>query len=177
MSGGAPIGNSNGKKWPLEHWAALQEFLKEGMSASEIAAAMNAKFLWRTSYTRNSVIGRINRQGLKLSNTQPPRRKNTGPKPWEQAGISKRHYKRLQAKKRAGTSRSPSPPLAIVWPPALPAARNVALVDLAPDDCRWPGGEPVAFCGAMRLPQDELGRRPSYCFHHHRMSLRGAGRD
>ena len=55
--------------WAPEHSDVLREYLAKGMSYSEIAAAINAKF--KTAYSRSSAIGRAKRMGL------------TGPKPRE----------------------------------------------------------------------------------------------
>ena len=60
--------------WAPKHSDALREFLLRGMSYSEIAAAINAKF--GTSYTRNATIGRSKRMGLGA-----PDRSNDRPKP------------------------------------------------------------------------------------------------
>src|ERR1019366_4272532 len=48
--------------WTPEHSSALQEYLAKGMSYSEIAEAINAKF--NTAYTRHAAIGRARRLGL-----------------------------------------------------------------------------------------------------------------
>jgi GcrA cell cycle regulator len=48
--------------WAPEHSDALREYLAKGMSYSEIADAINAKF--KTAYSRNAAIGRAKRMGL-----------------------------------------------------------------------------------------------------------------
>src|ERR1700687_3594047 len=48
--------------WASEHSDALREYLVKGMSYSEIAEAINAKF--KTAYSRNAAIGRARRMGL-----------------------------------------------------------------------------------------------------------------
>ena len=48
--------------WAPEHSDALREYLGRGMSHSEAAQAINAKF--NTAYSRNAVIGRAKRMGL-----------------------------------------------------------------------------------------------------------------
>ncbi len=48
--------------WPPEHSEALRDYLAKGMSYSEIAGAINAKF--RTAYSRNAALGRARRMGL-----------------------------------------------------------------------------------------------------------------
>jgi GcrA cell cycle regulator len=48
--------------WTPEHSNALREHLAKGMSYSEVAEAINAKF--NTAYTRHAAIGRARRLGL-----------------------------------------------------------------------------------------------------------------
>ena len=48
--------------WAPGHTDALREYLAKGMSYSEIAGAINAKF--GTAFSRNAAIGRARRMGL-----------------------------------------------------------------------------------------------------------------
>jgi GcrA cell cycle regulator len=48
--------------WAPEHCEALRENLAKGMSYSEIAEAINARF--STAYSRNATLGRARRMGL-----------------------------------------------------------------------------------------------------------------
>ena len=48
--------------WAPAHSEALREYLGKGMSYSEIADAINAKF--KTAYSRSAAIGRATRMGL-----------------------------------------------------------------------------------------------------------------
>src|SRR5258705_11902599 len=48
--------------WASEHSDALREYLAKGMSYSEIARAINARF--KTAYSRSAAIGRASRMGL-----------------------------------------------------------------------------------------------------------------
>jgi GcrA cell cycle regulator len=48
--------------WAPAHSEALREYLAKGMSYSEIADAINAKF--KTAYSRSAAIGRATRIGL-----------------------------------------------------------------------------------------------------------------
>ena len=48
--------------WASEHSDALREYLAKGMSYSEIAQAINARF--KTAYSRSAAIGRASRMGL-----------------------------------------------------------------------------------------------------------------
>src|SRR5258708_39343222 len=48
--------------WAPEHSDVLREYLAKGMSYSEIADAINAKF--KTAYSRSAALGRAKRMGL-----------------------------------------------------------------------------------------------------------------
>ena len=48
--------------WPPEHSQALREYHAKGMSYSQIAKALNARFA--TAYTRSAALGRAKRMGL-----------------------------------------------------------------------------------------------------------------
>src|SRR5258708_19729935 len=48
--------------WAPEHSDALRQYLAKGMSYSEIADAINAKF--KTTYSRSAALGRAKRMGL-----------------------------------------------------------------------------------------------------------------
>ena len=64
----APDGKKDKKReveqtnWAPEHSQALREYHAKGMSYSQIAKAINAKFA--TSYPRNAALGRAKRMGL-----------------------------------------------------------------------------------------------------------------
>ena len=166
---GAPLGNNNGHRvntWPAEHDEALKEYFAEGMSSSEIAAALNHRFRG-AGYTRNAVIGRRIRMGIKCANPHPKGRKTRtdapAPKPWEAAGIGKRQYQRRRQAERQGVV-APLP-AAIRCEPLV--SRNLVLTDLEHGDCRYPHGEvDFRFCGHRQL----VGS--SYCPEHHYLTLR-----
>ncbi len=163
---GPPLGNDNAhryNRWPLEHEEALKTCFAEGMSSSAIAAELNWRF--HSQYTRNAVIGRRIRMGIKCADPKASSRRPRGaaePKPWDMAGVSKRQYRRRQAKARGPVLASP--PIAVVYPFA--SALNIALVDLEAGHCRWPSGVPVMFCGHPKADGS------SYCPGHLHASLR-----
>ena len=70
--------------WAPEHCEALRENLAKGMSYSEIAEAINAKF--DTAYSRNATIGRARRMGLAGAD-----RPGIWPRPPTRAEQSKAH--------------------------------------------------------------------------------------
>lgn len=69
-------------EWPEEHSKALTGFLEGGMSRGRAADAINRQF--KTSYTRNAIIGRAARMELppaekKPQERKPRKRSNAGP--------------------------------------------------------------------------------------------------
>lgn len=54
--------NPNASKWPVEATDMLCELWKSGLSCKQIAAEINRTF--KTSYTRNAIIGKGQRLGL-----------------------------------------------------------------------------------------------------------------
>jgi GcrA cell cycle regulator len=153
--------------WAPEHCEALREHLAKGMSYSEIAAAINAKF--NTAYSRNATIGRAKRMGL--AGFERPR------------GWSKLSPKAQQPNlRRLRQRRLPE----LWWPiPTFERTetaklrcvevepRHLPLVDLEPTDCRYPyggdeEGEAITFCGHPRREGS------SYCAPHFDLT-RGPG--
>jgi hypothetical protein len=65
--------------WTPEHSQALREYLARGMSYSEIADAINAKF--KTAYSRNATLGRARRMGL-AGPERPEDSRKPLPQPW-----------------------------------------------------------------------------------------------
>jgi len=132
--------------WAPEHCDALREYHTKGMSYSEIANAINAKF--GTAYSRNAAIGRGKRMGLagpdqpKASHRVP--HNASTPRP------------RRSREPRAAEPVQPKPALVRVEPVKLRCVgikpRLLSLVDLERGDCRYPyggdrEGEAIAFCG------------------------------
>jgi GcrA cell cycle regulator len=141
--------------WLPEHSDALREFLLRGMSYSEIAAAINAKF--GTSYTRNATIGRSKRMGLGA-----PDRSGAWPKPPPRSKAPKRSEDSLQKRRLPRTKRrnEPAPMRESVEPVRLRCVgikpRLLSLIELDDGDCRYPyggdrDGEAITFCGHPRL--------------------------
>ena len=154
--------------WAPKHSDALREFLLRGMSYSEIAAAINAKF--GTSYTRNATIGRSKRMGLGA-----PDRSNDRPKPPPCGKAPKRLEDSLQKRHVPRTERrsEPAPMRESVEPVRLRCVgikpRLLSLIELEDGDCRYPyggdrDGEAITFCGHPRL----AGSR--YCAPHCRLT-------
>ena len=145
--------------WAPEHSGALREYLALGMTYSEIARAINAKF--NTHYTRNAALSRARRIGL-VSNERPA--DLTSPAPQHQQPSMSR-----LRKASAAASRRLVPHFVREEAPKLRCVdvepRHVSLLELEACDCRYPyggdeEGEAITFCGHPRREDS------SYCTAH-----------
>ena len=157
--------------WAEEHSEALRKFLANGMSYSEIAEAINAKF--NTAYSRNAAIGRARRMGF----SAPDRPKDL-PTHWPrlppEPGAARLHRPR---ERHASGFMRPMPVSEIMETVGLRCVeidpRHLSLLDLERGDCRYPyggdeDGEAITFCGHPRRPGS------SYCVAHFHLT-RGPG--
>jgi GcrA cell cycle regulator len=158
--------------WAPAHCAALRDFLARGMSYSEAAEAINARF--RTAYTRNAAIGRGKRMGLVAPDRQEKRltraRKTKAP-----SRAKPRERRKVETRRSEGVPTPPAP-----TPPAPAKLRCVGIAprllsfgELGPGDCRYPyggdkEGEAITFCGHPRRAG------ASYCTPHFHLT-RGVG--
>jgi GcrA cell cycle regulator len=153
--------------WPPEHSEALRADLARGMSYSEIAKAINAKF--GTRYSRSAAIGRGKRMGL-----AGPNRPADFPKPASK--VSRPRLRKSRERHAPESSRPPS-----IFKPVKTARlrcveidpHHLSLVELQRGDCRYPyggdqEGEAISFCGH---PQRQGS---SYCMAHFHLT-RGPG--
>jgi GcrA cell cycle regulator len=153
--------------WAPEHCEALRENLAKGMSYSEIAEAINAKF--NTAYSRNATISRARRMGL--AGTDRP---GDWPRQPTKAEQSKAHKMRERYASLSGWivpafEREETVKLRCVET----NPRHLTLPELEPGDCRYPyggdeEGEAITFCG-RRCCEDS-----SYCAPHFHLT-RGVG--
>ena len=153
--------------WAPEHSGALREYLALGMTYSQIARAINAKF--DTHYTRNATLSRARRLGL--ATIERPR-DLTPPAPQHQqpnlSGLRKAraaalrwfvpNFEREEAPKLRRVDVEP---------------RHLSLLELEACDCRYPyggdeDGEAITFCGHPRREGS------SYCTAHFHLT-RGPG--
>lgn len=142
---GASIKVWESSPWQHNATVLLTRLFKSGFTASQMADRLNRDF--KTSVTRNAVIGRLHRMGLKR-----------GCSPSAVGALGHRGKKLRRSKPQAsGVSPKPRPEFMIE---PLPKCRVmpetlVALVDLEPHHCRWPYGEPktaaFGFCGQPRI--------------------------
>jgi GcrA cell cycle regulator len=175
--------------WPEEHSRALTGFLESGLTRGGAADALNR--LFKTSYTRNAVIGRAARMELPLADkpardpktrTKRPRR-NSGPQVQKinrnRQGdhhavlkISAGGNGSLVVTKSRRSDHIPNLRCVEVVPKAI------LLTDLEPHHCRYPydgiGGAPTTYCGHdnhqfFRL--DGSLRTSSYCRPHRAVTV------
>ena len=145
-------------EWAPAHSEALREYLGKGMSYSEIADAINAKF--KTAYSRSAALGRAKRMGLggldrpKEGVTPPPSAKPP-------------LLRRLQ--RYAAEFIRPVPVFERTETVKLRCVdinpRHLSLGELERGDCRYPyggdkDGEAITFCGHPRRAGS------SYCTAH-----------
>lgn len=157
--------------WPPEHSEALRACLAKGMSYSEAAAAINAKF--STAYSRSAAIGRARRLGL-----AGPARPKDSLKHWpERPPKAKAPRLDLPRERPVPEFVRPMPVFERAELPRLRCVeivpRLLSLVDLEPGDCRYPyggdeDGEAITFCGHPRREGS------SYCAPHFHLT-RGPG--
>jgi GcrA cell cycle regulator len=153
--------------WAREHSDALREYFGRGMSFSEIAGAINARF--NTAYSRSAVLGRAKRIGLagpqRSGDRRRPRRKP------RRSGPRERHERHATLFTLPPEVVEPVKPIKLRCVEILP--RQVSLLDLEAGDCRYPyggdaEGEAITFCGHPRQSDS------SYCTAHFDLT-RGPG--
>ena len=153
--------------WPAKHCAALREYRALGMSFSQIAKAINAKF--KTAYSRSAAIGRAKRMGL------------TGPaRPKDRLKHWLKRPAKAEARRLPGPHQRHAPEYKVPERTKMATLRcveieprHLTLVDLETPDCRYPyggdeNGEAITFCGHPRRPGS------SYCAPHFYLT-RGPG--
>jgi GcrA cell cycle regulator len=157
--------------WASAHSEMLREGVARGMSYSEIAEAINAKF--GTCYSRNATIGRGKRMGLGTParsdhrSAPPPRRQLPKPSKKRAAKMRERRAAELQ---EPAPVRERSEPVRLRCVGLSP--RLMPLTDLEAGDCRYPyggdkEGEAITFCGHPRLAGS------SYCSSHFHLTREG----
>lgn len=149
--------------WPPEHDNTLAELLKQ-FSYRVAAEKMNAKF--GTSYTSSAISGRLKRLGKG--------RPAIAPDPIGVAARKKAREERANARRRAKRQSGHSDPPRIAVPPREQTVMrcaeidplHISLLDLKPEDCRWPYGDrDFTFCGHPQLEGS------SYCGAHFFLSI------
>jgi GcrA cell cycle regulator len=132
--------------WAPEHCEALRENLANGMSYSEIAEAINAKF--NTVYSRNATISRARRMGLAGSER---------PGNWPKVPSKAEQMKTQKLRERYALQSGWIVPVFEREEPVKLRCvevdpRHLSMLELEPGDCRYPyggdeDGEAITFCG------------------------------
>jgi GcrA cell cycle regulator len=153
--------------WAPEHSGALREYLALGMTYSQIARAINAKF--DTHYTRNATLSRARRLGL--ATIERPRDLTPPAPQHQQPNLSGLRKARAAALRWfvPNFERGEAPKLRCVDV----EPRHLSLLELEACDCRYPyggdeDGEAITFCGHPRREDS------SYCTAHFHLT-RGPG--
>ncbi|MBR0774419.1 hypothetical protein JQ625_06195 [Bradyrhizobium diazoefficiens] len=150
--------------WPSEHSDALCEYFVKGLSYAEIGKEINLRF--GTSYTRSAVIGRAKRLALAApARVTSPSIVSSLPDGACEISPSRPVPPCLNLPPKSAMQ--PAAPVRLRCVGVQP--RLISLVELAPDDCRYPyggdkDGEAIAFCGHRRKSGS------SYCPPHARLT-------
>jgi GcrA cell cycle regulator len=129
--------------WTDEAVEALRRLAKQGNSATQIAAAMSARYEWM--FTRNAIIGKAMRVGIRLG-------VKAGAPPVETK--KPKIQKPAPPKPKTAREAKPMPMPVVIEKPVVeivvPVSRRVTLTELTGSTCRWPvnNGGPFLFCGA-----------------------------
>jgi GcrA cell cycle regulator len=151
----APAHSPARSPWTPELIEQLRSGVTSGLSCSQIAAEIGV--------TRNAVIGKIHRLGLSPGRPAAPAR-SCPPRARQPRSSPQRQFLRLmfaQAPRVAGEEAAPA---------TVESKQRCSLLELAPDKCRWPIGDPCkadfAYCGNQAVTGF------SYCAGHAHMAYR-----
>jgi GcrA cell cycle regulator len=162
--------------WTDERVEMLKKLWADGLSASQIAGRLG-------EVTRNAVIGKVHRLGLagrattsRMRSARP--RNRVAHLPLRPTRVQYRTQGNVALKPIFMPVEKPTVALSIVPSVApdlsLPAALQVALLDLKENMCRWPIGDPqddnFHFCGHTKA------QGISYCEHHAQKAFQPAAR-
>jgi GcrA cell cycle regulator len=156
--------------WTDDRIETLRKLWADGLSASQIATALGG-------VSRNAVIGKIHRLGLSgrvkaPPRAQAPRRPTAMARPAPQARVMAAAAAVVRVVERPLPAFLPQPqPQAQTVADVLPFTRGVTFLELGPQQCRWPLGDPgdgdFKFCGARTGPGE------TYCCGHADLAFPG----
>ncbi len=141
--------------WTNERIATLRKMWNDGKTANEIAKALG------NDISRNAVIGKAHR--LKLSKRPSPlpvkhiHLKHDLPFPC----LAKKHHMTVKAEARRAARVDANEKV---------FGTGKTLLDLQPNECRWPVGEPPLFCSATI-------EKGVYCAEHNAIAYQGKNHD
>ena len=156
--------------WPPEHSQALREYHARGMSFSQMAEALNARFA--ASYTRSAALGRAKRMGLAETDETRAQKPMLERMLRERAAEAKASGAKLSDTRPAGVILSEFCPLKRARAKVRPklrcvdvSPRHLSFIELDRKDCRYPyggdeDGSVITFCGHPRREGS------SYCTPH-----------
>jgi GcrA cell cycle regulator len=158
--------------WPEEHTQELIRLAGEKLSYRAIALALNEKF--GTVYTKNATIGKAARLGL-AKESAPSVPGNCKPKADRKAPYKIRTPRQRIEATRIVPANGNSNAMRIIKTVTFEmeklrcaeiVPRNVSLLELEPNDCRYPTAETDQhlFCGHAKMAGS------SYCAPHHALS-------
>lgn len=164
-------------RWTDPAVAALKDHWADGLSASACAEKLGDEFGIRVS--RSAVLGKINRLGLSKPHEMRQHAFAPLPRVPKTPKQPRKTVDRIIRGGQGSAMRIVSTPdfsedvaRRELSPDQIPLAQRKQLLDLGPDDCRWPYGDPgesnFFFCGAVT----ETGC--SYCRMHRIVSTWGA---
>jgi GcrA cell cycle regulator len=152
--------------WTDERVELLKKLWSDGLSASQIAAALGG-------VTRNAVIGKVHRLGL---SGRAKSASSAAPRP-RKARSSSHMLRMARASIRGNTALAHAYEFETEATPELidniiPIGQRRTLLELTEQTCRWPIGDPSSgdffFCGG-----NPIGGLP-YCAYHSRVAYQAA---
>lgn len=144
------VRHKHGKRERTDLWqpgpaARMLELWAQGFSGLVVAAKLNEEF--GTSYTRNAVMGRAHRLGLEKRKTLVAKVRTRQPS-------TRIRFRLVRPSKPTKPTKPPKPPKPEpieIQDTLIPFEQRRQLIDLGPNECRWPVGdvgEPdFFFCG------------------------------
>lgn len=155
--------------------ARLRQLHAEGLSCSQAAMALNKEF--QTSFSRNSVIGKLNRLGLSWRGASAP----TTAQQFNQSKVARIAKARAAANPIYGGNPRTSPQkkaldaiaanvqAASVWVDRPETAGKKTLLQLDTHDCRWGVGDPSSDGFRFCAEPQKVGK--PYCERHCRLAF------
>ena len=137
--------------WSESNILLLQDFVAKGLSASQIAKELGSATAFYCS--RNAVVGKVHRLGLKLEKSHA---KYARARPRKQ----RRTKMTIEVKPKKVSLKEIAPQLVAL---PEPKGSEVTFDELERHHCRWPKegvGLELRYCGATALDPH------SYCLHH-----------
>lgn len=160
---------------PVSAWSReevereLRALWEDGKTASQCASALSRKF--DVFLSRNAIIGKVHRLGLRRRRPSVPRAPRVQP---ASAEVPRTLRRVVNCDGRFHVVEMQEPSLPELPAAKIPPDQRKGLMELTNSTCRWPYGEPGTpdffFCGAEEA--DNAAGRP-YCRFHTAYAVRG----